>query len=72
VAEIVKLPGPHLLAPFIVETAGNGFTVTTEDTVALQPVEVLVPITRYVIEEEGEADTDEPVELLNPVDGDQE
>jgi hypothetical protein len=48
-------------------TTGIGLTVTVEEAVPLQPA--VVPVTVYVVVEEGLADTEVPVVAPNPVDG---
>ena len=49
-------------------TTGNGLTVTVTCAVAVHPA-ADVPVTVYVVVEEGLAVTDEPVVLLKPVEG---
>ena len=50
-------------------TTGNGLAVTVTLEVLVQPL-TSVPITEYVLEEEGLAVTVVPVEDDNPVEGD--
>ena len=71
-AERVTLPDPQRLAPLTVEIPGNGFTVTTAEVDEEQPVDVIVPITVYVVVVVGEAVTDKPIVLLKPDEGDHE
>jgi len=49
-------------------TTGSGFTVTVTCAVAVQPL-LSVPVTVYVVVEDGFAVTLEPVEELRSVDG---
>ena len=49
-------------------TTGSGFTVTVTCVVAVQPL-LSVPVTVYVVVEDGFAVTDEPVVELRFVDG---
>ena len=50
---------------------GNARTVTTLVARLIQPL-ASVPVTVYVVVTTGDALTVDPVELLNPVDGDHE
>ncbi len=49
-------------------TLGNAFTVTVTEFVPVHPC-MLVPVTVYVCEEFGEAFTEAPVVVFNPVAG---
>lgn len=60
------------MAPLTDEIEGNGFTVTTAVEVDEQPVDVSVPVTTYVVVTVGEAMTEIPVVVFNPVEGDHE
>jgi len=48
---------------------GNGFTVTVTELDLLQPVDVIVSVTVYVVVVVGLALGFDTVELLKPVDG---
>ena len=52
------------------EIVGFGLTVTVAVAVPVQPLR-LVPVTVYVVVDEGEAFTVDPVVALSPVEGDQ-
>ena len=70
----VNVTGAWLLQRFIsgpALTIGNGFTVTVTVADLKQPVEVVVPVTVYVVVAAGFAVTTAPVVLLKPVAGDQ-
>jgi len=69
---MVTIPGPQRLSPVTDKIEGKGFTVTTAEAVELHPVDVIVPITVYVVVVVGEAVTDKPIVLLNPDEGDHE
>jgi hypothetical protein len=65
------------LVPAQIEIAGevvklrSGLTVTVTVVEPEHPL-ASIPVTVYTVVEAGEADTEDPVVALNPVDGDQE
>lgn len=57
----------QMVLPGETVTAGNGLTVTVACAVAVQPLRS--PVTVYVVVDNGEAVTLEPIEELNVDDG---
>ena len=49
---------------------GKGLTITESMTLAVQPVEVTLPVIVYTVVTVGFAVTTAPVDALNPVEGD--
>jgi len=62
----------HIVALEPAAAVGNGLTVTVTELDLLQPVAVIVSVTVYVVVLVGLAVGLDTVELLKPVDGDQE
>lgn len=65
-------PAQIVAADAEAETVGAVFTVTATVAVFVQPVEVFVPVTVYVVVEVGVATTLDPVLAFNVAVGDQE
>ena len=64
------VPWRHNEYPVVVGAVGVGLIVTVCEAVDAQPL-TFSPETVYVVVEEGEAKTEEPVVKFNPVEGDQ-
>jgi len=61
---------PEQMAPPLLtdDITGDGLTDTLTEAIVLHPA-IVVPVTVYVVEAEGLAVTEDPVDAVSPVDG---